>query len=389
VIADLHAHYPMHLMPPDEGSADAALATRPWAPRWRMRLLALISRLFNYGGPEGSPSVTMDLMRRGEVGVALSVLYSPLAELDLSKRYPAPPEDAYFEDVIDQLERVERDIAEHQAQFARVVRAPTELQDALREEKIALVHCVEGGFHLGESEAAIRANVTELARRGVAYVTLAHLFWREVATNSVAVPLPEWLYGLLFRQPRGEGLSERGVAALDAMVEHGVLVDIAHMSQASIDHTFRLLEERDPSALLPVIASHGACRFGRRKYNLSDETIARIGERGGVVGISLSNRHLTDGLPGGGGRSSERSIEVICAHIDRIAEVNGGSFDHAALGSDLDGFIKPTVRGLEHAGRLPALPAALEKRYGRPDAEKICHGNALRVLERHWLRRPG
>jgi hypothetical protein len=38
-------------------------------------------------------------------------------------------------------------------------------------------------------------------RRGVAYITLAHLFWRRVATNSIAVPLPERLYRLVFPQP--------------------------------------------------------------------------------------------------------------------------------------------------------------------------------------------
>ncbi|MDP8942686.1 MAG: dipeptidase [Actinomycetota bacterium] len=383
MIADLHAHYPMHLMPPGAGSAHDALRARRRRARWRARLLDAFSRLANYQGPAGGPGVTVDLMRRGRVGVVLSVLYSPFAEMDLSKHYAAAPEDGYFRDVQEQLDLVERDIGDNESAFARVVHGPTELSEALRDGKVALVHCLEGGFHLGESEAAVRANVAELARRGVAYVTLAHLFWRRVATNTPALPVPEWAYRLVFRQPGGEGLSERGAVALDAMVEHGILVDIAHMSQASLDDTFRLLDERDPGRRVPVIASHGACRFGRRTYNLSSQTIERVAERGGVVGISASERHLTDGLRSGT-RSFADSVDVVCAHVDRIREISG-SFDHAALGSDLDGYIKPAVHGLEHMGRMAALEDALGERYGEADAAKVCSGNALRLLERHWL----
>ena len=52
---------------------------------------------------------------------------------------------------------------------------------------MAFLHCVEGGFHLGDSPEAVRSNVAELAGEGVAYVTLAHLFWRQIATNTPAI----------------------------------------------------------------------------------------------------------------------------------------------------------------------------------------------------------
>jgi membrane dipeptidase len=383
VIVDLHAHYAMHLMPPGEGSAHEPLTSRQWRARWRARLLALISRLANYQGPGGGPSVTIDLMRRGRVGVVLSALYSPFCEIDLSKRYAAPPENAYFQDLIDQLELVEADIAEHEADRARVVHSPAELRQAVDAGQIALVHAVEGGFHLGDSPDVIRERVAELARRGVACITLAHLLWRRVATNSVALPLPERVYAFVFRQPRGEGLSELGVAALEAMVDHGIMVDVAHMSQASLDDTFRVLDERDPQHRVPPICTHGACRFGRRHYNLSDDTIGKIVERGGVIGLTSSERHLTNGLRKGTD-TWEDSVEVICAHVDRIGSVAGGSFDHVAIGTDLDGFVKPAVRGLEHEGRLAALEDALVERYGAGDAAKITSENALRVMETHW-----
>ncbi len=37
---------------------------------------------------------------------------------------------------------------------------------------------------------------------------------------------------------------------------------------------------------------------------------------------------------------------MICSHIDKIAEITGG-YEHVALGTDFDGFIKPTMGGLE------------------------------------------
>ena len=80
---------------------------------------------------------------------------------------------------------------------------PAALDAAIAAGQTAIVHCIEGGFALGATPAEIDVNVAELARRGVAYVTLAHLFWRGVATNAPALPfMPDWLYKLVFTQPK-------------------------------------------------------------------------------------------------------------------------------------------------------------------------------------------
>jgi microsomal dipeptidase-like Zn-dependent dipeptidase len=243
------------------------------------------------------------------------------------------------------------------------------------------VHCVEGGFHLGADERQISDNVAELARRGVAYVTLAHLFWRGVATNEPALPfLPDWAYRLLFHQPRREGLSSLGEAAVTAMVRDRVLIDVAHMSRQSLADTLTLLERLDRERQTPLIATHVACRFGRLAYNLDDDTIGAIAERGGVLGVIDCRHYVTDGRRRNApDQTLEHSVNAVCRHIDHIAEVTG-SFDHAALGSDLDGYIKPALTGLEHAGLLRELQRALHDRYGPERARKICSENALRVL---------
>jgi microsomal dipeptidase-like Zn-dependent dipeptidase len=392
VIADLHSHYPMHLVP--RGEPDALRLIR--SPRARRRLLdriraALVgvaSRFANYESFESGPRVTVPLLRAGDVRVVLSVLYSPFDEFDLSRPYGAPPASSYLDTLLRQLETVERDIATEFSGQATVAHDPGELDTALAQGRIALVHCVEGGFHLGGTPPEVERGIGELARRGVAYITLAHLVWRSVATDANAIPfLPSPIYRLLFPQPR-VGLSELGRAAVQAMVRHGVLVDVSHMSGRALDDTFELLDELDPAGAVSVIASHSAYRFGSDRYNLSTATVERIAARGGVIGLLLAEHQLTDGLRWRRTGSLQDSLEVVFRHLDRIREI-AGSHRHAAIGSDLDGFIKPTVAGLEDASKLGGLRRALVERYGEADAQLICADNVLRALRTHWRADPG
>jgi microsomal dipeptidase-like Zn-dependent dipeptidase len=82
-------------------------------------------------------------------------------------------------------------------------------------------------------------------------------------------------------------------------------------------------------------------------------------------------------------RGFDESFALVCAHIDRIEQVTG-SHDFAAIGSDLDGWIKPALPGLEHLGRMRELQAALAARYGPEASAKIAGGNALELLRRAW-----
>ena len=246
-----------------------------------------------------------------------------------------------------------------------------------------LIHAIEGGFQLGEDADEVSKNVAELARRGVAYVTLSHLFWRKVATNAPALPfLPDWLYHLVFPQPKNEGLSDLGAATLEAMVRERILIDITHMSERSLEDTFGLLDRIDPDRHVPVIATHMACRLGKLEYCFEDATIKRVADRDGVLGCILCEHYISDGSKGQPA-SFHDSFQLLARHIDHIREVTG-SFEHVAIGSDLDGYIKPALPGLEHMGTMTELQAALRQRYGEQDAELISSGNALRVLRAGW-----
>ena len=386
MLADLHAHYPIHLRPEAREGLIDAIATAPgrWETLDRIRslLIRAASLVGNYPRVDSGPRVTIPLLEAGRVGVALSVLYSPFDEMDLDKRYGSPPAANYFPTLLRQLEGVEEEVAREHAGRARVVHDRAELQAALDAEEVALVHCVEGGFHLGGASGDVDRNVSELARRGCFYVTVAHLFYRSVATNVNAIPfLPNRLYRFLFPMPEGVGLTPLGRAVVTALVRERVLVDVSHMDQAALDDTFALLDELDPEREVPVVATHTAYRFGDDPYNLTAENFQRIVARDGVAGLILAEHQAADGL--GHTESIEDALAVLFRHIDRFHQI-AGSHRHTAIGTDLDGFIKPTLARLETEADMRRVEQALRQRYGPADAELIASGNVLRLARTYW-----
>jgi microsomal dipeptidase-like Zn-dependent dipeptidase len=173
------------------------------------------------------------------------------------------------------------------------------------------------------------------------------------------------------------------------MVAERILIDASHMSSLALEDTFNLLDELDPGREVPVIATHSAFRFGRQAYNLDEATIERIAERGGMIGLILAEHQITDGLTrlprrrGRRTRSFDESVDVLCRHVDRIRELTGSN-EHVGIGSDLDGFIKPTLAGMHNAAKLADVERALDAKYGSRDARAISSGNALRVLRAYW-----
>lgn len=383
----------MHVVPQGRLGAWRLLRSHRARLRLRERVRALLidliaSPLANYRSIFSGPRVRIDYMREGGVGIALSVLYSFFDEADVLDG-PRPHANS-LESIEAQIGAVRKHIHRRHPGDAFIATRPDELN--AHGDRVTLVHCVEGGFHLGGTPGEVTKSVERLAAKGIAYITLAHLIWRGIATDAPALPfMNDAEYHRWLPQP-DEGLSDLGRAAVRAMVRKRVLIDVSHMSRHSLQDTFELLDELDPARKVPVLATHTGFRFGKQEYLLDTWAITKIAERNGVIGLIFARHQLEDGPPPGltprpsafGSRRRFRhSLEVLRAHIDAIHKVTE-DFDHIAIGSDFDGFIKPTLASIEDPRAMVQVEAALKKHYGERTAELICSENALRPLRTYW-----
>jgi microsomal dipeptidase-like Zn-dependent dipeptidase len=377
MLADLHCHYPMHLLPqdthPHEHSASWFRRLRDKFEAWLLDEVA--DELSN--PDDGDWRISLDGLAEGGARIVCSVLYSPADEFDLdSLDYDAPPEPGYFADLKHQVELVKHDLRKQDPEEKRhrIARRGKGLPD---DERVTFVHCVEGGFHFGPDPDAIDGQVKWLADQGVVYITVAHLFFRGVAASAPAIPkLSDEQYEKVFHQDAGVGLTEIGEALVRAMYEHDVLVDVSHMRQDAIDETFDLIEQLDAKKGKnpPVIATHVGARdvVPEQSYNASRPTIERIADRGGLVGMIMAQHQM------GQTATEDETRAVLKKHADAIAAAAGGH-QCTAIGTDLDGFIKPTLAGIERAPDLAKLAEWIHELYP-DDGDAILHGNARRVL---------
>ncbi len=122
MIADLHAHYPMHLDPGIRGNVRALLCTRRGQLRLRDHVRALgvnlASQFANYPSLFSGPRVRT-WMAEGGVGVALSVLYSFFDEAERE-----PPSPGEYVDELRQARLVEKSL---HGTAAAIARSPEDL----------------------------------------------------------------------------------------------------------------------------------------------------------------------------------------------------------------------------------------------------------------------
>jgi microsomal dipeptidase-like Zn-dependent dipeptidase len=391
-IIDIHSHFPMHLVWA-EGNDDTHLGflkkVGALGEAEKHALVVLGGLLLgNWYWLQARTGI--DKLKAGGVSTVLSALYPFFEEVDgvdvnwikLQLRWP-PPRAPYFESVEAQRVLVENYLENNpQGIAARVVRDYRQWQDALERGELTFIHAVEGGFAIGDTAVAIATNVRRLASAGAAYVTVAHLFYRQVASNVPPIPT------LTDEQNRqrlpvpDSGLTALGAALVRALVANGVFVDLTHLRERSINEVLAIMNELDPDKKIPVIASHAACRFGKpgREYNLTEKQIAEIVERKGTIGLIACKDFMRDGLTESG------TVAVIAKHVRQISDVTRKSnvegidaFDCISIGTDLDGFIQP-LDGLETAAGLQLVSEGLRHEFGDAVANKICHENATRVL---------
>jgi membrane dipeptidase len=176
------------------------------------------------------------------------------------------------------------------------------------------------------------------------------------------------------------GLTELGRPLLRAMEELAMLLDVTHLCDESFWEALEHFGGR-------ILASHQNCRAlvpGDRQF--SDEQLAAVIERGGVIGAALDAWMLQPGWVRGITTNAALTLESVADHIDHVCQIAGNA-RHAAVGSDLDGGYgtEQCPRDLDTIADLQRIPDLLRARgYKGADIEAIMHGNWLRFFNEVW-----
>jgi membrane dipeptidase len=285
-----------------------------------------------------------------------------------------------WECLLAMMAEMERQVARAGDRFA-MARSNAELDQVLATGKTAIVHTVEGGHVLGAGLDANDLNgrlarLDELAARGVASLTLAHLFPNDLAGHAEAIPAAQRT-GPVCKLDTGvdlsRGLTPTGEAVLDRMVALRMIPDVTHCTPIARQQIYQRVDKR-----IPVIASHtGVHSMNPVDYNLGEADMSAIAEAGGVAGVIFMPYWLDESDPGPG-------LDVIWKTMDTLRAWSGGSWEHVAIGTDFDGFTDPPD-DCDSEAQLPLIRELLASHGVSPgDAEAVLGGNARRVLRAGW-----
>ena len=287
--------------------------------------------------------------------------------------------------------------------------SPAAIRDAKRKGKIAVLIGIEGGHAIENSLGALAA----FHRLGVRYMTLTHTNTNAWADSSGSF----WSPGF---DPRKyavhDGLTDFGREVVLEMNRVGMLVDVSHVSDATIADVLE-------TSRAPVFASHSSCRaLSNIPRNLTDDQIRAITAKGGVVMVNISSMFLDQKVVDAfvakraalqpqlaeladkyKDEPKKRDAEVakllqglplpraswgtVVDHIERVLRVGGpGS---AGLGTDFDGIEDPP-EGLEDVSKLPVLTEELLRRgHSEEEVRGVLGENFLRFWDKANAARAG
>lgn len=287
---------------------------------------------------------------------------------------------------MEQIDIARRFIAKYpdRLQWALTVK---DIRDSFRKKKIGSLLGLEGGHAIENSLGTLRAYYDLGAR----YMTLTHnvtLDWADAAADSA----------------KHGGLTEFGKEVVREMNRMGMLIDLSHVSPATMSDALDVTEA-------PVIFSHSNARaLVDVPRNIPDSILQRLPANGGVAMITFVTAFTSTQaaahaqLEGRAGNEIQRkhrngdpaamraemdawvaanprpvvTIAEVVNHIEHVRKTAG--IDHVGIGGDFDG-ISVTVKGLEDVSTYPALFAELVRRgWSDADMTKLAGGNVLRVL---------
>ena len=128
----------------------------------------------------------------------------------------------------------------------------------------------------------------------------------------------------------GQGVSRRGRELLERMRSHGVVLDLAHASEATWADALDVWDA-------PLVVSHAGCRAVHDHVrNLSDDQLRSLASRDGVLGMMALALVVDPGAP---------TLDRWLDHVDHAVAVMG--VEHVCLGAD---FIDQVARAEIEAG---------------------------------------
>lgn len=165
------------------------------------------------------------------------------------------------------------------------------------------------------------------------------------------------------------GLTDFGKKVARGCFELGIVPDISHASEQSVDDVIEIADKYNK----PFIATHSNSYSAyAHTRNLRDRHLEALMRLGGIVGVSMCTSHLRDCSQQNAG------IDDIVYHIDRYMEL--GAQDHLCFGCDFDGTDLPD--GITHVGELCKVADALATRgYTTEQIEKIFWKNAYTFFQ--------
>lgn len=287
----------------------------------------------------------------------------------------------------EQIDTAKRIIAAHPDVFALALTAD-DIVRIHRDGRIASLIGMEGGYSIDDSLALLRVFYDAGAR----YMTLTHsrsTSWADSATDA----------------PRWDGLSPFGEEVVREMNRLGMMVDLSHVSEATMLDAIRVSEA-------PVIFSHSSARaVTDHPRNVPDSVLRLLPEKDGIVMITFvpgfinaevqawgaaragedarlkalypgDPQAVRDGLAAWTAANPvpQAAVADIVAHIEHVRDVAG--IDHVGLGGDFDG-IGSLPEGVTGVDAYPVILAALIARgWSDADIRKLAGENLLRVMRR-------
>jgi membrane dipeptidase len=283
--------------------------------------------------------------------------------------------------VTQQIDLVHR-MAERYPDVFALATTADDVERIAREGKIACLIGIEGGAAIENDLALLRG----FYRQGARYMTLTHgenLAWADSATDV----------------PEHDGLTAFGERVVREMNRLGMLVDLSHVSPATMDDALRI-------SRAPVIFSHSsAFAIAPHPRNVPDDILRKVQSNGGVVMVNFFPGFVVPEYARASAEARERlraehrdrrhfaraleawykahafprgDVALVADHIDHIVKTAG--IDHVGIGSDFDG-ITATPEGLDDVSCYPRLTEELLKRgYTEEDIRKVLGGNVLRAM---------